>query len=351
MTKISVIIPIHNAEQYLRKCILSVINQSIEDWEMLLINNCSIDKSESICKEFTLQDPRIKLIEDMTPGVSNARNTGLKLASGNWIFFLDADDWLEPNTLAHMLRLSEMHSADLVSCNNFHNFEKKQKSISKISPELIIRQENEIENYILDCIYPQYDKRKNKISIGAPRPVWGKLFKKDIIIGNKIEFPTDLLIAEDAIFCIHYLKYSKKIVIANKRLYHYRVDAKSANHRYRSDINQVSKSVLNTFTMYFNNKINDERYTIALMGLGYEYLCKTILNYTSKDNKTNFSYKIQQLKDSLDSPHFRKVFQPRIDSNFTFQERMLIIFAKRKYARILYLVGKIKQTLSRFDSN
>ena len=100
---ISVIIPVYNAEKTLKKCVLSVINQTYTDFEVLIINDGSTDKTQDLCNEFASLDARIKIFKNQIKGVSSARNTGISKAVGDFIFFLDSDDWLEVRALEFLL--------------------------------------------------------------------------------------------------------------------------------------------------------------------------------------------------------------------------------------------------------
>ena len=108
-TVISIIVPIYNAEQYLSECIDSLVNQSFEDIEIILINDGSTDNSSKICKEYEEKDKRINYIEIKNSGVSHARNVGVENANGKWITFIDADDWVSVDYCEKLISLSLIH--------------------------------------------------------------------------------------------------------------------------------------------------------------------------------------------------------------------------------------------------
>ena len=104
MPKVSIIVPVYNTEEYLSECIESILDQSFTDFELLLINDGSIDKSGKICDEYAKKDSRIVVIHKENGGVSSARNKGIEIAQGEWISFIDADDWITPLYLSDLIR-------------------------------------------------------------------------------------------------------------------------------------------------------------------------------------------------------------------------------------------------------
>ena len=117
--KVSVIVPVYNAEKFISRCITSILEQTIKEIEIIVVNDGSTDQSAEIINSFESLDHRIIHISQPNQGVSTARNAGLRCASGEFIGFVDADDWIEPNMFETLYALSIQHSADLVICNAF----------------------------------------------------------------------------------------------------------------------------------------------------------------------------------------------------------------------------------------
>ena len=120
MSKVSIIIPVYNVEKYLKKCLDSVINQTYKDIEIICVNDGSKDGSENILKEYATKDSRIKIIEKKNGGLSSARNAGLDVASGEYCYFVDSDDWIELNTIEKLTDIILSNDVDVVvhSANN-----------------------------------------------------------------------------------------------------------------------------------------------------------------------------------------------------------------------------------------
>lgn len=207
MQKVSVIIPVYNCEKYLKRCIDSVLNQTFNDYEVILINDGSIDKSAIICDEYATRDKRIKVLHKKNQGVSSARNDGIKRSEGEWICFLDADDWWECDFLENLLKCVSKFGVDM--CMVPFILEYKDKSYNTLV----------FENYVGDIaevIVGNYTSRESLLCT-----LWNKLYNRKIIIDNNILFPEGLSYAEDSIFNLTYLKYIKTIHISDKPYYHY----------------------------------------------------------------------------------------------------------------------------------
>ena len=129
MPKLSVIIPIYNTEKYLRDCIESILAQTFTDFELILVDDGSADRSGAICDEYCQLDGRIKVIHQKNGGVTVARKRGTEAASGDYISFIDSDDWIEPNMYHDMWKKADMYNADIVFCDIL--VEKYQELISK----------------------------------------------------------------------------------------------------------------------------------------------------------------------------------------------------------------------------
>jgi glycosyltransferase involved in cell wall biosynthesis len=118
---LSIILPVYNAEMYLKRCINSVLRQDFNNFELIIVNDGSNDKSQDICEYYSRIDNRIKLYNQINSGVAVARNTGLEKANGDYILFIDSDDWLDYDMISSMINIFTSYECDLVSCNYYIN--------------------------------------------------------------------------------------------------------------------------------------------------------------------------------------------------------------------------------------
>ncbi|MBU5337314.1 glycosyltransferase [Intestinibacter bartlettii] len=199
---ISVIVPIYKVEEYLERCINSILNQTYKNLEIILVNDGSPDKCPNICEEYAKKDDRIKVIHKQNGGLSDARNYGLNIAIGKYISFVDSDDYIEKNMYQDMINELRMKKADIVSCaiNNVYS----DRSVSSDIEERVYDTESALKDLILG-------KNLNQT-------VWNKLYKKDVINGILFEKGK---INEDDFWTYQVFANSKKIITLNKVLYNY----------------------------------------------------------------------------------------------------------------------------------
>lgn len=201
---ISVIVPIYKVEPYLRRCVDSLIRQSYEDFELILVDDGSPDNCGVICDEYAAADPRVQVIHKTNGGLSDARNAGLEIARGEYIAFVDSDDWVAPNYLHQMLSVLEEAGADICECDILKT-EGAEENITVASgvPEIFETVEA-LEQLIQDGKFHQY--------------VWNKLYRRDVI--TDILFPKGKT-NEDEFWTYQVFGNAKKIIKISDVLYFY----------------------------------------------------------------------------------------------------------------------------------
>ena len=205
---ISIIIPIYNTETFLRQCVDSVINQTYKNLEIILVDDGSTDNSGKICDEYALKDNRIKVIHKKNGGVSSARNAGLDIAKGDYIGFVDSDDFIEKDMYESLLNTIIRTKSQVVVCNWFKGVKNNwiQNKIFPTKEKLTVNEA--LENFYW-CMF-----------------CWNKLF--DIKIIGKIRFPVNCGYGEDISFCLDIYKLCENIICLDKCKYYYRTNYNSA---------------------------------------------------------------------------------------------------------------------------
>lgn len=206
---ISVIIPVFNLKNYISKCLKSIINQTYKDIEILIIDDGSNDDTCIICDKYAKQDCRIKILQTNHSGVSSARNLGLEVSKGEYIAFIDGDDWIDSNTFQTCLKYFNQE----IDCVAYDYISEGGKKDSQFS-----------EN-----IYFIFSDLENKMEANT---VWGKIYKSSIIKNNKLEFSKSLAIGEDALFNLEYMSLCKKMYFTNEVFYHYLFRKNSAINKF-----------------------------------------------------------------------------------------------------------------------
>lgn len=219
--QISVIVPVYNAEKFLNRCIDSVLNQSFSNFELLLIDDGSTDKSAEIYNEYISKDNRVKVILQNNSGPAAARNTGVKNAIGEYIFFLDADDYITQNSL-EILFLNYVGDVDLV----IGNFSKLMPNGNIIDQNVAFQPKGvaftgdikHLDDIKIAEFIRHFLKHPSNHLISY---CWARLYKTSIIKENKISANETMHLFEDFVFNLEYLKHCKKAIFVNKSIYVY----------------------------------------------------------------------------------------------------------------------------------
>lgn len=210
MPKLSIIVPVYKTEKYLPKCIDSILSQTFTDFELILIDDGSPDRCGEICDEYAAKDDRIIVIHQENRGVSSARNAGLDIARGEYIGFVDSDDWIEPEMYNVMVRAAIDNITDVVLCG-FQYFDGK-KDIFNYGTEIPIA-----GMISLGQLMERTLSTNQKFYYGA---VWNKLFRSECI--SRIRFDIDLLLIEDWLFVLSvYQADVRTAYVINEAFYHY----------------------------------------------------------------------------------------------------------------------------------
>lgn len=202
---VSIIIPIYNVEKYLEKCIKSIINQTYRNLEIILINDGSTDESAKICEAYKEQDNRIIFINKKNGGAASAKNEGLKVAKGDYITFVDSDDFVELDMIEYMVNTIKKYNSDIVQCS----FTNLYKNTEKFKQDKIIEQKIGSKDF-LELFITKWDSSL----------FWNKLFKREVI--ENVFFKEGRCI-DDEFFTYKCVINSKSIVTSNKIVYNYRM--------------------------------------------------------------------------------------------------------------------------------
>ncbi|MBS6685932.1 glycosyltransferase family 2 protein [Thomasclavelia spiroformis] len=311
MDKISIIIPVYNVEKYISKCLDSVINQTYQNLEIIIIDDGSPDKSYKICKNYLQKDSRLKLIRQKNKGLSGARNTGLENSTGKYVFFLDSDDYINSETIEILYKNAIFYNSDIVMCSSRIIDEDSNKLIQKDS--------------LLNDYNQDIHKIMKNIILPLKTAAWGKLIKRSLIgnerfleghiHGEDLEFLLRILKKDTTFSTIDYLGYNylkrkqsittsnfsehsfdevffkdkaNKIIINKFPQYSYY----SQIWRFRARMNLIRKIYKNNLNMKYQSVIKEYR-SFCLQQ--YEYI-KKYLNIKEKIEffifvKLNFCYK------------------------------------------------------------
>ena len=249
---VTIIIPIYNAEKFVDKCLKSVIAQSYQNIEIILINDGSEDYSKQKCDSWAKKDRRISVIHKKNAGVSSARNTGIDIAKGQYIYFVDSDDWLPNDSIEEMIRYIVSSNADFC-CGSIERvgvFSKTSQTVKTI----LEFHSDDLEKMLRFLEYIE----------SCPSP-WGKMYRTDIIRTNSIKFVEGIAYGEDSIFLWTYLEKCHKIVAIPNIVYCYSVlNSGNASGKFYPELVDWIKISVDRFSSIFIDKENCEVQTEIL---------------------------------------------------------------------------------------
>ena len=228
MHKISIVVPVYNVEKYVDRCLMSLVTQTLQDIEIIVVNDGTQDKSEEIIEKYVRGNQnKIKYYEKSNGGLSSARNYGLEYATGEYIAFLDSDDYVESNMYEEMYNLAKKENADMVECDFIWEWEFGKKIFDK-------RRE--------------YKTKEDMMK--KPRVIaWNKIYKREILNKYKIRFP-DGLIYEDLEFFLKILPNLNRNSYINKYFVHYIQREDSITNKQTEKIENIFKILDNIFDYY-----------------------------------------------------------------------------------------------------
>lgn len=299
MIEVSVIIPIYNGERYIRRCVQSVLNQTYKDFEIIAVDNNSVDNSRVICQEYDDKFDKFILTTESTPGPGCARNKGLSLAKGKYITFLDCDDYWEKDYLEKMINgIQENTDVDMVLCGRFYD-----KFFPETNKEKCIR----IEKYKRMC-FSRSEIEEDPCCYfkfaGTRGPVC-KIFRTEIISENNIRFPEEITMLEDVCFCMEYVSHSNDLLLIDDLLYHQIIHQDSLSKQNKLDDVAVWKKVIGELKEVCDrdDRINWKRFFYNnAMGLPMQYAKEIIKNEKSLFGTINSIYNFlnrQEVKDYI----------------------------------------------------
>lgn len=236
---VSIIVPIYNAEQYLRRCVDSILNQEYTDFELLLVNDGSTDASGDICEEYGDRDPRVIVIQKENTGVSDSRNRALDRARGKYLQFLDSDDWITPDATRLFVRAAEEYGCDMVISDFYRVVGERLSTKGDIEEEGVLTRE-EFAAHMMENPADFY--------YGV---LWNKLYRRNIVEKHNLRMDTDINWCEDFMFNLEYIRYAKVFYALHAPIYYY-VKRKGSLASQGINISKTVKMKLNVFE-YYNN--------------------------------------------------------------------------------------------------
>ncbi len=332
--EVSIVVPIYNVEKYLRRCFDSLINQTFTNIEIIALNNGSTDNSLNILKEYANRDKRIKIIDNNNLGVSEARNIGIKEAKGNYIVFVDSDDWIDKDMVEVLHNSIDSNFCDLVMCTYIREFEDHSKEKVFNLPEVNLYVDNEVKEQLLrKLVGPVGKELANPEYLDALGTVWAKMYKTSMLKDKDLKFVDlkEIGSGEDTLFNIFVFNEVNKVILLNKPMYHYwRGNSNSITSRYIPNFVEKRRNYFNYMKDFIKDNNLGNEYEIALNNR----ICTSVLGMglleCSKSNNISFFNKIRNIKRILREDYIDKAYRNLELKNFAIHWRVFYFFNKYK---------------------
>lgn len=332
MPIISVIVPVYKVEKYLERCVSSLINQSLKDIEIILVDDGSPDQSGVLCERLQEEDERILVIHKKNGGLSSARNVGLKVACGKYIGFVDSDDDVELDMFQVMVAAAESNNADFVMSDYIRVTQEGNSTL--ISTNL--KSGSYLKEDIVKNIYPSLIMGEN-IDYGPILAVWHCIYNRAFLVKNNITFAEDVRWSEDNLFSAMVGYCANRFVyLKGKGLYHYYQNPGTITTSYREGAWDVYKRMNEYMMEYFGTK-KDYDFRQQLKRHLIYYACN-VIGMECKNAKNNSDAK-KRIKQILSTPKLTEAFQNfKCANSISLKFKIQIWLMKHRYVGILTIV-------------
>lgn len=322
IANVSVVVPVYNAEEYLNRCVDSLLKQTLKEIEIILVDDGSTDSSSQICDEYAKNNSNIKVLHLENGGPARARNKGIEIATGEYIGFADSDDYCHPEQFEKLYQNAKDNNSDIAMCSFFVDSVKGLEPI--IIPFKPLYNSNaEIKNDVIKCFYGEYVHGLNSL--------WIKIFRRSLLNDNNIRMDETLKRAEDMWFVFDVLKVSNVFSYINDNLYYYYQNESSIMHNSKND--SYEHWVRNRKRLLKENEEFDFEIDNNLFYKDFIY--KTIMFCRDKIKVNEFDV----FKAVVNDEFFNVAI--KFDDNLPIHIRLINLLVKVRLNKLLILVLKI----------
>ena len=338
MQKISVVVPVYHVAPYLDKCGTSILSQTYPNIELILVDDAGDDECPAICDRYAAQDDRVLCIHKENGGQSFARKDGVASATGEYFLFVDADDWLEPETVEKSLRAAQQYDADVV-CFGYKRVYEKNVFDTPVFPDgrCQIWEADRIPELRRRIIGLVGQELANVEAADRMAPMWGKLYRRDVVMAGKWVSEREVGSSEDALFNLYALSACKRFVYIDEFLYCYRkTNEQATTRRYRRDLEEKWERLFYHFRQYISEIDNDpacgealrNRIALSMLGIGLNEL----------GNPDGFWAKAKNLRSVLNRPDRREAYAKLEMQHFPFKWKVFFLLCKYRQTELLVLM-------------
>lgn len=333
--KVSIIVPIYNVEKYLDRCMQSLLNQTLKEIEIILVDDESPDNCPAMCDEYARHDARVKVIHKNNGGLGFARNSGLEVATGEYVAFVDSDDYVNVTMYEELYQEAKQKELDVLFCNFYRR--NKNGNVDEVREVRINEYYNETGDifiFLLNMIGTEPKCSEDRI---YSMSVWHGIYSTKIIRDFEIKFPSEReIISEDIFFHINFLSHSKSIGYINYHHYFYCENGSSLTQSYRKDRFEKYK-ILHEETCKLLLNLYPENKEIILLSVD-----RLFLGYI-RSMVLTFKFGIEDLDEILADSYLRTIVKRYPYTRLPIKHHLFFLILKYKFSSLVLMLNNLKK--------
>lgn len=339
---ISFIMPIYNTDVgWIRRSVKSIVEQTLDELELLIIDDGSENKIADLIDDISANDKRIKVFHKVNQGSSVARNVGMDHAKGEYVAFIDADDWIEADYIEQVQPYLDEYCPDMLAFAHADHGGSGIKENLHGTKEFYIYDKIEKKEMQLVVLHKDKPSDMYQMFFGAP---WNIVYRKEFLDGNNIRYVPGLFKAQDSVFNLYALEKAEKITYLNKVLYHYNKNDASVTHRYKGGHEHICKLLLE-YRKFIETYHKGEKEYMDVYNYGgiivFDGLCK--LNFFHINNPHPVTDRKREMKELLNTPPFSDIVNEVDVGSLTQFKRMQIFAMRHRWYQGIKILFWLKQ--------
>lgn len=330
---VSVVIPVYKVEAYLARCVDSVLSQTLQDLQIILVDDGSPDNCPQICDDYANQDSRIQVIHKGNGGLASARNAGMAVATGKWLFFLDSDDWLEPDGLESLLAIGEEHQVDFVRYRAIRSGWPGMEAHAPcmVEPVRELRHGYYDKQQIIDEVYPRLIITP-QLTMGAVVGAWGSLYNLDFLNRNNLQFYEEVKFSEDLVFSARVVRAACSFYFVDTPgVYHYFYNPNSISKSFRAGRWDSCKGLIRSCERDFGD---DPDYDFGGLLHCLRWFC-IMLALNERRHLNTYAERVRYCRDILQDPVVRETNLGFTYVDVSWKQKVIMMLVRLSAAGIL----------------
>ncbi|TYP69132.1 glycosyltransferase [Paenibacillus methanolicus] len=335
---ISVIVPTYNAEEFLPRCLDSILAQTFANIEVIVVNDGSKDRSGIIADEYSVRDSRVRVIHKENSGAGKTRNSGLEIARGQYIGFVDADDWIAPEMYEELYQAAVRDQSEVAMADFYRVTDRGQPKPKCTNLKQTLYENKSIIDNILILMFGADSKADDDVAVEMC--VWRNIYKRELIERNGIQFYSEReYISEDLVFNIEVLTRATRVSIVNKPLYYYVLNINSLTKKYQRDRFEKDSRLY----LYMRERLNE----IGMLRDNEERLMRTFIGRArtciiseARDNKQdNVRMRIKRIRSITNDSMLQEVIRSYPIFNYSLKLQIFTYCMRLRLAEVLFMLA------------